>query len=128
MTIAKKLIAYPVVGLMLLAGLASSAQAVDLTTGLTDVGSEAGIETSRTLEQTIGSIIQVILGFLGIIFLILVIYAGFLWMTAGGNSDKVDKAKSILVQATIGLVVILAAYAITEFVIGGIGSATGTGT
>lgn len=125
MTIAKKLIAYPVVGLMLLAGIASSAHAVDLTTGLTEVGGEAGIQTDRSLEETIGQLINVVLGFLGIIFLLLVIYAGFLWMTAGGNSDKVDKAKSILIQATIGLVILLAAYAITSFVVTQLGGATG---
>lgn len=125
MTIAKKFIAYPVVGLMLLAGIANSAHAVDLTTGLGEVGGAAEIQTDRTLEDTIGQIINVILGFLGIIFLVLVIYAGFLWMTAGGNSDKVDKAKSILIQAVIGLVILLAAYAITSFVVTQLGGATG---
>ena len=44
-------------------------------------------------------------------------FAGYLWMTAGGDSGKVDKAKSYMLNAVIGIIIILAAYIITEFVI-----------
>ncbi|PIR92378.1 hypothetical protein COU01_01910, partial [Candidatus Falkowbacteria bacterium CG10_big_fil_rev_8_21_14_0_10_44_15] len=54
---------------------------------------------------------------LGIIFLVLVLYAGFLWMTAAGNEDQVTKAKSILTTSIIGIVIIVAAYAIVTFVL-----------
>ena len=94
---------------------------------LGSVGDAAGVaQTSNTdLPQIVGQIIKVVLSFLGVIAVILVIYAGFLWMTAGGSSEKVDKAKSIMVQAAIGLVIILAAYSITNFVVGGLTDATG---
>jgi len=62
-------------------------------------------------------IIRFILGFLGLIFVILTLYAGFMWMTSAGNDDKVDKAKQILAGAVIGVAIILSAYAITTFVI-----------
>lgn len=127
MNFAKKFLVYPVVALTLISGFAMPARAVNLTSGIQDVGDAAQISTTTSLEQTIGQIINVILGFLGIIFLVLVIYAGFLWMTAGGNSDKVDKAKQIMTQAVIGLVILLAAYAITQFVVTNLGTATGTG-
>ncbi|HNW55902.1 MAG TPA: hypothetical protein PKN62_02390 [bacterium] len=62
-------------------------------------------------------IINIFLGLLGVIFLGLAIYSGFLWMTAGGKIDQVKKATDLLAQAVIGLVIILFAYAITYFIV-----------
>jgi hypothetical protein len=62
-------------------------------------------------------VINIILGLLGVIFLGLAIYGGFLWMTAGGKIDQVKKSKDLLAQAVLGLTVILLAYAITFFVV-----------
>jgi type IV secretory pathway VirB2 component (pilin) len=60
--------------------------------------------------------ISAFLGLLGIIFIILIIYAGFNWMTAGGDEEKVKLAKDTLIRAVIGLIIIIAAYSITYFV------------
>lgn len=62
-------------------------------------------------------IIQFILGFLGIIALVMVMYGGFIWMTAGGDPAKIDKAKKILVNTVIGIIIILLAFTITAFII-----------
>lgn len=67
-------------------------------------------------QSMVGSIIGVILSFLGVIFFVLVIVGGLLWMFSQGNEAKVEKAKNILVAAVIGLVIVLAAYAITSFI------------
>ena len=83
---------------------------------------------SNPLDETLGLLINVLLGLLGIIFLVLVIYAGFLWMTAGGDEKQVAKAKSIIITAVIGLVILLSAYAISSFVLDQLISATGSGT
>lgn len=61
-------------------------------------------------------IINIILGVIGAVFLLLVIYAGYLWMTAGGDATKVTKAKKILINAVTGLVIIFMAFAITTFI------------
>ena len=58
-------------------------------------------------------VIRMVLSFLAIIFLCLIVYAGFLWMTAGGNEDNIDKAKKLMNRAVIGLVIVLTAYSIT---------------
>ncbi|MCX6797945.1 MAG: pilin [Candidatus Falkowbacteria bacterium] len=63
-----------------------------------------------------GQIIGVVLSFIGVIFLILMIYAGIMWMTAAGNEQQVSKAKDLLVNAIIGLVIVFAAYAITAYI------------
>ena len=110
-------------GFLLVAGLgvvtSPVVQAVNLTTGLEDAGglSGAGYDTDQDVTQIVGLVIQVILAFMGVIFLLLVLYAGITWMTAAGDSKKVDKAKDILTTAVIGLVIVLAAYSITEFVL-----------
>lgn len=62
-------------------------------------------------------IVEVFLGFLGILFLSYIVYAGYLWMTAGGNDEKVAKAKSIIRNSIIGLAIIVSAYGITRMVI-----------
>lgn len=104
----------------------------DLTTGeikgnLDAVQGNSGLG-SNELDETLGMLINVLLGLLGIIFLVLVIYAGFLWMTAGGDEKAVGKAKNIIITAVIGLVILLSAYAISSFVLDQLISATGSGS
>ncbi len=87
---------------------------------LTAVGAGAGMAADTGgggLPTLIGRFITVLLGVLGIIFVIMVIYAGILYMTAGGEDDKVKKAKKLLTQSIIGLVIIVSAYSISTFVI-----------
>lgn len=67
--------------------------------------------------QIVINIINVFLSFLALIFIALIIYGGFLWMTARGNDDQVTTAKKTLYQAIIGLVVIISAYVIINIVI-----------
>jgi heme/copper-type cytochrome/quinol oxidase subunit 2 len=69
------------------------------------------------LTTIIGNIINVALGFLGILLLVYLIYAGFLWMTAGGAEDKVKEAKKIIINCIIGMIIVVAAYAISSFVL-----------
>ena len=69
-----------------------------------------------TISSTIGKVVGYALSFVGVIFLILIIYAGFTWMLARGNEAEVKKAKDLMFDAVIGLVIILSAYAITAFV------------
>lgn len=83
----------------------------------------AGV-TDTTLSQTVGMIISIALGLVGIIFLALTVYAGFLWMTAAGDEEPITKAKKILTTSVIGLVIVLAAYSITYFVTNYLYSAT----
>jgi len=93
---------------------------------VTAVGGAAGIAQGN-LMTIIGNIINVALGFLGVVFLVIILYAGFLWMTAGGEEEKVKKAKSLIFQGIIGLVIIVAAYAISSFVMGSLYNATQNG-
>ena len=72
--------------------------------------------SSSTLSTIISNLVSVFLGLLGVIFLVLAIVAGYNWMTAGGDEDKVAKAKKTLSRAVIGLIIIVASYAITYFV------------
>lgn len=66
--------------------------------------------------KLVGRFIKILLAFIGSISLVLYIVAGFLWMTASGNTEKVTKAKSIMVWTTLGVVVMLASYMLVSFV------------
>ena len=70
------------------------------------------------VRSIVANIIRAFLGLLGIIFLILLVAAGYKYMTAGGNEDQIKEAKKQIMHALIGLLIIMAAYAITIFVIG----------
>ena len=97
-----------------------------LTSGeaaLTDVGDTIGA-TDVGLPALIGNIINVLLGALGIVFVGLVIYAGILYFTDAGGEKSAKKAKEILKTAVIGLVIIIAAYAISNYVMGALVAAT----
>ncbi|MCK4745131.1 hypothetical protein KAS41_03640 [Candidatus Parcubacteria bacterium] len=75
--------------------------------------------------DTVGSIINVVLGFLAVIFVVLIIYGGFVWMTARGSEEKVGDARKIIVNSSLGLAVVMLAYLITWFVVYQLGKATG---
>lgn len=81
---------------------------------------------SAEIEEVVAHIIQYVLSFLGVIFICLIIYAGFLWMTASGDSEKITKAKDILISAVIGIIIVLSAYMITTTILAKLGTATGT--
>ncbi len=89
-----------------------------------EVGNVIGLgsEDPRVLAA---NIIRVALGFLGIIALVLTIYAGWLWMSAAGNMEKIEKAKKVLTGAIIGLLIILLSFGITTFVLNKLLVATG---
>jgi len=98
-----------------------------LVSAQASLGLEFGGSTglgSKDIKSTITQILNVLLGFLGIIAVIVILLGGFKWMTAGGNEDKVGEAKKLLGAGIIGLVIILAAYAIATYVISTIGKAT----
>jgi len=110
MKIVKKL-APALMLLVLLAPLTVSALTIET------VGNTIGLGTAD-LKETVINIIQWILGLLGLIAVIMILYGGFIWMTAGGNEDKVASAKKIITAAVIGLIVVLLAWAIVTFVVG----------
>ena len=79
--------------------------------------------SSQDIKVTIQNIIRIILGFLGIVTIIIILYGGFIWMTSFGEEDKIDHAKKMISAGVVGLVVVLAAYAISSFVISSITTA-----
>lgn len=87
--------------------------------GLVDIfGVRAGYQSGpKEPEVVIGTIIQGLFVVIGVIFGLLIIYGGFLWMTARGNEDYIKKAKGILETAIIGFVLVAGAYAISSYII-----------
>jgi hypothetical protein len=80
--------------------------------------------TSTDINAIIGTSIQTLLGLLGIIFMLLIIYGGITWMLAEGDESKVEKAQKIIRNCVIGLIVCVSAYAISYFVISALGNST----
>lgn len=79
---------------------------------------QAGVVSGAlpSLIAILASLINFILGLLGVILLVYIMLAGFYWMTAGGNEDNVEKAKTMMMNAVIGLIIVMASFAIATFV------------
>ena len=70
----------------------------------------------RRIAAIVGLIIRTMLAFLGIIFMILMITSGIRWMMARGNESEVEKAKTTIKNAAIGLLVVVLSYALVPIV------------
>lgn len=93
---------------------------------LNTAGGEAGYDpTKQDIDPIIARIIKIWLSAFGIVFLVLIIYGGFTWMTAGGSEEKIIKAKQIIINSSIGLLIVMMAYAITWFIVYQLSEATG---
>ncbi|MFH2063451.1 MAG: hypothetical protein ABIJ46_04880 [bacterium] len=88
-----------------------------------DYATSIGLGT-KDVRETVGSVIRAFMGLLGIVAVLLILYGGFKWMTAGGNDDQVGEAKKIIISGIIGLIIIMSAYAIATFVVGAIVNGT----
>ncbi len=102
------------------------AAAADITpesTGLVQAAGPAGLsnacgdDTKACLAQIIGSVIKIALGFVEVLLFIYLLYGGFLWMTSGGNEEGVKKAKMMIRNAVVGLVIIAMSYVVTSYIV-----------
>ncbi len=80
--------------------------------------------TSKDIRSAASGVIQSLLGVLGLLALVIILYGGFRWMTSGGSEDGITSAKKTIGAGIIGLAIILFAYAIVSFVFNVLGKAT----
>ena len=102
-------------------GTYAQAHATDFS--IENIGGSIGLGTAD-LKQTVINIIQWVLGILALVAAVMIIYGGFVWLTAGGNEEQVTKAKSWIKNAVIGLIITLAAYSIAAYVTNAVGEIT----
>jgi len=85
--------------------------------GLGIAGNQAGYSNSESLAVIVARLINALLAATGIVLVCILVYAGFLYLTAGGDQDKVKGAKRMILNSIIGIVIMTASYAISLFVI-----------
>lgn len=105
---------------LLVAGVPAQAQSLtadDL--GIGEGSAAAGIGLGGgDFQEILADVVRTFMSFLGIIAVMVILYGGFKWMTSGGDDSKVEKARKLIINGAIGLVIILLSYAIVQFVIG----------
>lgn len=94
--------------------------------GLDSAAAAANLTSQTDAVTLAGSIVKFVLSFLGVIFLVLMLYAGFMRMTAQGDAKKVETSTAIIRSAIIGIVIIFVSYIVTIFVIDKILQTVGT--
>ena len=121
----KKILFIPVSVITGLFGFSVSTHAADLretifkrTEGVGRGSFNTDINPESSLLYFIGQATNIIIGALGVIAVIYMIYAGFLWLTAGGNDDQIKKAKTTIRRVIIGMIILTLSYAIVGFVLG----------
>lgn len=125
--ISKHLIAFAIISFLVLPifTLPALAQSSNNIFGIEAVDNGLNNSLAKGDPRTIvARIINFALGFLGVIAVGIILFGGFKWMTAAGNEEKVSEAKKLLGAGIIGLIIILAAWAVANFIIGQIYSAT----
>lgn len=109
--------------------LAVSAQGIvqRIQGGVDSAGGQAGFGALPPggILAIIGRVIGVALSLVGIVLFVIILHAGFLWMTAGGDSKRVTDARARILNSIIGLIIIVAAYAIAGFVLNSIAGVQG---
>ena len=86
---------------------------------LEKVGGGAGYaeaEGDQVFDDMAGGIVEALLGLLGVIFIVLIIYGGFMWMTAGGDEERISKAKKTLNRSILGLIILASSFMIWQFI------------
>ncbi|MFA6604051.1 MAG: pilin [Patescibacteria group bacterium] len=75
---------------------------------------------TKDVRETVSSVIRAFMGLLGIVAVCIILFGGFKWMTAAGNEENISDAKKLIISGIIGLVIIMSAYAIAQFVVGAV--------
>jgi len=88
-----------------------------LTGGLNNAAADAGYNQTLTMPVLIGRFIGIMLGLIGIIFIVYLVWAGIMYMTAAGDDTKVKKAKQMINQSIIGIIIMVSSYALSSFII-----------
>lgn len=87
--------------------------------GNQDIAGALG-QSDTDIRVTVSRVIRAFMGLLGLVAVVIILLGGFKWMTAAGSEDKVAEAKKLIISGIIGLIIILSAYGIAEFVINAI--------
>jgi len=110
-------------GLALVGPLQVNAETATSALGM-EFGTELGLG-NQDIRVTVARIIKTVMGLLGIVAVVIVLVGGFKWMTAGGNEEQVGEAKKWLFSGVIGMAIIFSAWALTNFIVNSLVSATG---
>ena len=128
----KKIIAFLILAVIFSVGLFINGSSVQAGTAdnMLFGGQSGNFQAATGLGNTdiriiIGNVIRVVLGFLGVIAVVFILYGGWLYMTSQGESGQIDKAKKVIISALIGLVITLMSFGIASFIINRLYDSTG---
>jgi len=93
---------------------------------LSDFGEAAGFSTTATVPIIVARLIRTAISIVGILAVLLIILGGFKFMTAAGDPTKIQSAKRVITNAVIGLIIVFASFAITQFILNTLIGATGS--
>ena len=97
------------------------------TSGLQSIFGTGGLNSSQSLSDLVANVIRILLIFAGVIAIVFVIIGGYQYVVSGGNEETAEKGKKTLINAIIGIVVIVLAYAIINVIVNLVGSNSGYG-
>jgi len=105
-----------IISFLIMPALTSAQGLKNINQGIDTTAQSAGVKGEANIVTLLGGVIQAVLGLIGLIFVVLIIYAGVQWMTAMGVEEKIAKAKKILTNSVIGLIIVMLAYSLAYFI------------
>ncbi len=93
--------------------------------GFTNFNKATNLGTNAPVVQTVANVINIVLGFLGVLAIVLILIAGFRWMTSQGNEEQIAGAKKLMGAGVVGLIIIFVAYALAYFIVNQLATSTG---
>ncbi len=121
----KKVLQYATAGIVVIMFSASLLQFIfgtvgarqDILENVNSTAQDVGLQNTNITDLTT-RLMLIALGLLGIVAVAMMILSGYMWITAGGNDERVRKARAIMFSAVIGLVVVLLSWSVIQYVIG----------
>ncbi len=94
----------------------AESKTLETLTGIATDGGYVSGTNELSLSKILGTVVSAFIGLLGVVFIGLIIYAGYNWMIARGEEEKLNTAKDTLKRAITGLIIVVGSYAIWKFV------------
>lgn len=121
-----KRLRFPLTAFLLLFATDAWAEPTLTQTGLKAAGGSAGFGTNSSPATVVAAIVNGVLGLSGLIFVVMIVWGGVQYLIAQGDPDRVKNAKATMTWSVVGLIAILAAYAVTTFLFTTLGAALST--
>ena len=91
-------------------------EGVEIATGA-GCDASASQQAETAVNRTVATVVNLLSSIVGVVAVIMIMFGGFKYITAGGDSSKISSAQQTIIYAVVGLVIVALAQIIVRFVL-----------